>query len=153
MATHEQQFKAIFRNSEIRVVPDRDEALEILRHSTSHLMALAVMDLFPEVHLGIGPPTSEGFYYDFQTPHRLTEEDFPRIEERMHELAEQALQFVPNVVSLEEAIRIFSDRDETLKVELIRDRSEQTLSSYVLGDLVDFCLGPHVLDTRQIGAF
>ena len=153
MATHEKQFKAIFRDSEVRVVPDVDEALEILRHSTSHLMALAVMDLFPGVHLGIGPPTSEGFYYDFQTPHRLTDEDLPRIEERMHELVEQNLRFVPNVVSLDEAVETFSDRGEALKVELIRDRSEQILSSYALGDLVDFCLGPHVLDTNQIGAF
>jgi threonyl-tRNA synthetase len=153
MATYEKQFKAISRNSEIRVVPDVDEALEILRHSTSHLMALAVMDLFPEVHLGIGPPTGEGFYYDFQTSHRLTDEDLPRIEERMRELAEQNLHFVPKIVSLDEAIEMFSDRGEALKVELIRDRSEQTLSSYALGDLVDFCLGPHMLDTSQVGAF
>ena len=79
-----EKLKAIRRDGTMFDVEDSEEALEILRHSTSHLMALAVIDLYPDVHLGIGPPTSEGFYYDFQTPHSFNEEDLLRIEQRRH---------------------------------------------------------------------
>ena len=71
----DQELPAVFRDGRIETVGDREEALTILRHSTSHLMALAVTDLYPDVHLGIGPPISEGFYYDFQTPHRFSDAD------------------------------------------------------------------------------
>ena len=86
-----QGLQAVFRDGRIETVDDPEEALTILRHSTSHLMALAVIDLYPDVHLGIGPPTSEGFYYDFQTPHRFTDEDLSRIETRMQELVTERI--------------------------------------------------------------
>ena len=86
---------------------DSEEALQILRHSTSHLMALAVTQLYPEVHLGIGPATSEGFYYDFQTPSRLTEEDLETIEKKMQELRSQDLPFEPSIVSKKKALEFF----------------------------------------------
>jgi hypothetical protein len=103
----ELEFRAIRRDGEVVEVTDSEEALEILRHSTSHLMALAVTQLYPEVHLGIGPPTSEGFYYDFQTPHRLTEEDLETIEKKMQELRSQDLPFEPSIVSREKALELF----------------------------------------------
>ena len=96
--------------------------MTILRHSTSHLMALAVIDLYPDVHLGIGPPTSEGFYYDFQTPHRFTDEDLSRIETRMQGLVTENLPFEPSIVSKEEAMKYFRAQDEELKTELIEER-------------------------------
>ncbi|MFZ0430420.1 MAG: threonine--tRNA ligase [Acidobacteriota bacterium] len=143
----------IRRDGSVEHLEDHDEQLEVLRHSTSHLMALAVMDLFPDVHLGIGPATSEGFYYDFQTSHRFTEEDLQRIEERMRELQSDGLPYEPSLVTREEALGFFGERGERLKVELISERENQTLSCYRLGKLVDFCTGPHVTSTSRLGAF
>ena len=145
--------EAIDRQGRIFQVDDSDQALEILRHSTSHLMALAVTELFPSVHLGIGPPTSEGFYYDFQTPQRFSERDLERIEARMRELQKQDILFKPSILSMEEAVDFFEGRGETLKAELIRERSGEVLSAYQLGSLIDFCTGPHVTSTKQLGAF
>ena len=134
-------------------VSEPEDVLDILRHSTSHLMALAVTELFPDVHLGIGPSTSEGFYYDFQSSHRFSEDDLVRIEARMEELREKDLAFEPSIVSKDEAVGFFDARGEKLKVELIEDRADRTLSSYKLGSFVDFCTGPHVISTAQLGAF
>ena len=145
--------ETIQRDGSIAQVSDPEEALGILRHSTSHLMALAVIELYPEVHLGIGPSTSEGFYYDFQTPHRLSEEDLPKIEERMEELKGRDLPFEPAIVSKEEALQFFQQAGETLKMELIEDREGQVLSCYQLGELRDFCTGPHVVSTARLGVF
>src|SRR5690606_19275447 len=130
-----EKLKAIRRDGTMFDVEDSEEALEILRHSTSHLMALAVIDLYPDVHLGIGPPTSEGFYYDFQTPHSFNEEDLLRIEQRMRELKEQDLPFEPSIVEKEEALKFFGEKGEHLKQELIQDRAGQVLSCYRLGKL------------------
>ncbi len=145
--------EAIDRQGRIFQVDDLEQALEIVRHSTSHLMALAVTELFPSVHLGIGPPTSDGFYYDFQSSHRFSEHDLERIEARMRELQKQEIPFKPSILSIEEAVEFFESRGETLKAELIRERSGQVLSAYHLGSLIDFCTGPHVTSTKQLGAF
>lgn len=149
----ERQLQAIARDGSVFTVSDQEEALEILRHSTSHLMALAVSQLFPEVHLGIGPPTSEGFYYDFQSSHRFSEEDLEKIEKRMEELRRRDLAFEPSIVSKDQALEFFRQQGEELKTELIEERGDQVLSSYRLGELVDFCTGPHVTSTSQLGAF
>ena len=145
--------QTIHKDGTITGVEDSEEALGVLRHSTSHLMALAVMELYPEVHLGIGPATSEGFYYDFQTPHRLSEDDLEKIEQKMAELKSQDLSFEPSIVSQEEAVDFFQNLGEGLKTELIEEREGQVLSCYKLGKLVDFCTGPHVLSTSNLGAF
>lgn len=147
------RFRTIHRDGEVLEVTDSEEALQILRHSTSHLMALAVTQLYPEVHLGIGPATSEGFYYDFQTPRRLTEEDLETIEKKMQELRSQDLPFEPSIVSQEKALKFFQKKGEDLKTELIEERDGEILSCYKLGELVDFCTGPHVCSTSQLGAF
>ena len=130
--------KTIHRDGTVHEVFDSDEALETLRHSTSHLMALAVSHLFPGVSLGIGPPTGEGFYYDFQLQHRLTEDDLPRIEAKMEELKSQNLEFEPSILEQCEALDFFRSHGEELKTELIEERKGEVLSSYRLGDLVDF---------------
>ena len=147
------ELKTVHRDGKVRGVKDPDEALEVLRHSTSHLMALAVIELYPDVHLGIGPATSDGFYYDFRTPHRLSEEDLEKIEKKMVELKNQNLQFEPSIVSKDQALELFRTQGESLKTELIEERDGQVLSCYKLGNLVDFCTGPHVVSTSQLGVF
>ncbi|MEE8348149.1 MAG: threonine--tRNA ligase [Acidobacteriota bacterium] len=147
------ELQAVHRDGTVVGVEDPEEALVILRHSTSHLMALAVMELYPGVHLGIGPATSEGFYYDFQTSHRLSEEDLEKIEKKMVELKSQDLSFDPSIVTKEEAVDVFQDLGENLKTELIEERDGQVLSCYKLGSLVDFCIGPHVPSTSHLGVF
>jgi threonyl-tRNA synthetase len=126
------------------------DALEIYRHSTSHLMAAAVSSLFPGTHLGIGPAISDGFYYDFEGSKTFAEEDLKKIEGRMKELIARNLTFEPSIISKEEAIDYFSGRGEHLKVELIQEKAGEKLSCYRLGDLVDFCTGPHLCSTGQI---
>jgi threonyl-tRNA synthetase len=131
-------------------VASQSEALEIYRHSTSHIMAAAVEALFPGTHLGIGPAISDGFYYDFERSESFVEEDLKKIEDKMRELIAQDLKFEPSLISKEEAISHFAARGEHLKVELIEERAGQTLSCYKLGKFVDFCLGPHVSSTGSI---
>jgi len=131
-------------------VADRSAALEIYRHSTSHLMAAAVNILFPGTHLGIGPAISDGFYYDFECPGGFAEEDLQKIEAQMKDLVAKNLNYEPSIVSKEEALEYFSKQGEHLKVELIQEKAGERLSCYKLGDLVDFCTGPHVCSTSEI---
>ena len=131
-------------------IADQDAALEIYRHSTSHLMAAAVNSLFPGTHLGIGPAISDGFYYDFERPDGFAEEDLAKIEARMRELAAGDLSYEPSIVSKEEALEYFTRQGEHLKVELIQEKAGEKLSCYKLGGLVDFCTGPHLCSTSQI---
>ena len=134
-------------------IEDPAAALEVLRHSTSHLMALAVLELFPGTHLGIGPATADGFYYDFQLDHPFTEEDLARIEEKMRELAAADLPFEPAVITQAEAERVFREMGEALKCELIGEKAGETLSCYRLGKLYDFCIGPHVPSSGRLRVF
>jgi threonyl-tRNA synthetase len=142
--------KVIYADGRLGNIEDPGEQLEVYRHSTSHLMAAAVNALFPETHLGIGPAISDGFYYDFERAERFTDGSLPEIEQKMRELVAQNLKYEPSIMSQQEAIDYFSARGEHLKVELIREKTGQTLSCYRLGDLVDFCTGPHVLSTGAI---
>jgi threonyl-tRNA synthetase len=131
-------------------ITDSADALEIYRHSTSHLMAAAVKSLFPGSHLGVGPAISDGFYYDFEVSANFSEDDLKNIEDKMKELAAQNLEFVPSIMTKEEAIAYFTQCGEHLKVELIEEKAGEKLSCYRLGDLLDFCLGPHLCSTSQI---
>jgi len=144
------ELKVRYADGREGTVTDQNQALEIYRHSTSHLMAAAVSCLYPETHLGIGPAISEGFFYDFERSESFGEEDLKKIEEKMRELAAMDLKYEPSIVSKEEAIEYFSKHGEHLKVELIEEKSGQILSCYRLGELVDFCTGPHVLSTSRI---
>ena len=134
------------------------DALPLYRHSTAHLLAAAVTNMFPGAQCGIGPPTDEGFFYDFVVPRPFVPEDLEAIEKKMREMADQDLVFERQMWSRDEAKRFFSARGEPLKVQLIDEKTEgQThVSCYTIKDketFVDFCVGPHVPSTGRLKAF
>ena len=135
------------------VNPDDPEALDILRHSTSHIMAEAVRSLFPGVKVTIGPSIESGFYYDFDYEKPFTPEDLPRIEERMSEIIKQNLSFTRREMSRAEAIELFRGMGETYKVELLEEMTDDTVSTYEQGGFLDLCRGPHIPSTRAVPAF
>jgi len=132
---------------------DTPEGLEIMRHSTSHVMAEAVQELFPGVKIAIGPAIESGFYYDFDTEKPFTPEDLSRIEARMAELVAQDLPFERQELPKEEAIRVFQEEGETYKVELLEEIDQPQVSLYRQGSFVDLCRGPHVPSTGYLKAF
>ena len=128
------------------------EALQVYRHSTAHLLAAAVLELFPETKLGIGPPTDTGFYYDFQREKKFTPEDLERIEAKMREIQQRNLLFERKMTGKEEGLRKYSD--DWMKRELIEERAGDVFSEYTLGPgFIDFCRGPHVPSTEKLKAF
>ena len=130
------------------------EDLETLRHSTAHVMAAAVLDLFPGTVIGIGPATDEGFYYDFGFQDRLLPEHLPKIEARMQEIVKAGTPFVKEEVPRADAVALFERLHQPLKVELIKEKvTEPTARLYRTGDFVDLCLGPHVANAGKLGAF
>ena len=129
------------------------EALEILRHSTSHIMAEAVRSLFPGVKVTIGPAIENGFYYDFEYEKPFTPDDLPLIEKRMAEIIKNKGAFTRKEMSRDEAVSLFSGMGETYKLELLEDLADQTVSVYQQGDFVDLCRGPHIPDTGKVPAF
>ena len=141
------------------ILPDTLDGLGVLRHSTAHLLAAAVLDLFPGTKLGVGPALLEdprfGFFYDVIAPRPLTESDLPAIEQRMRELATRGLAYRREELSKADALRIFAARDEPLKCELIEDKGDEQVSLYRIdgSPFVDFCLGPHVPSTDRLRAF
>ena len=138
----------IDRDADVSLVGTGDpEAREVLRHSASHLLAHAVVDLFPETKTGIGPAVENGFYYDFLRETPFTPEDLEKIEKRMKELAKEDLPVERLVLAKAEAIKLFEDLGQTLKVELIREKGDAFVTCYRQGRFVDFCLGPHVAST------
>jgi threonyl-tRNA synthetase len=130
------------------------EALEVYRHSTAHLMAAAVLELFPETKLGIGPPIENGFYYDFQRDTPFTPDDLEKIEAKMWELQSQDLPYERKLSPKEEGLRKYAALGEPMKCELIEERAGDVFSEYTLGPhFIDFCRGPHVPSTSRIKAF
>lgn len=130
------------------------EALEVYRHSTSHLLAAAVQQLWPETRLGIGPPTETGFYYDFARPEKFTQEDLEKIEAKMWELQKQDLPYERKLTPKPEGLKKYAQMGEELKCELIDERAGDVFTEYTLGPYwIDFCRGPHVPSTRRIKAF
>jgi threonyl-tRNA synthetase len=133
------------------ITPSDPEGVEILRHSTAHVMAAAVKELFPGALITIGPSIENGFYYDFDVDTPFTPADLERIEERMREIVKSATPFVREEVTKTQARKIFPG--EPYKEELLSDIPEDTVSLYRTGDFVDLCRGPHVPDTGRLGAF
>ncbi|MEJ5252030.1 MAG: threonine--tRNA ligase [Armatimonadota bacterium] len=128
--------------------------LETLRHSTAHLMAQAVCELFPGTKLAIGPPIEDGFYYDVDPPQPITGEDLPRIEERMREIAQRDLPIERIELPRIEALKLVRELGQDYKVEIIEEiPEEETISFYRQGDFIDLCRGPHVERTGQIQHF
>ncbi len=128
-------------------------SLETLRHSAAHLLAHAVVDLFPGTKYGIGPAVENGFYYDFYREQPFTPEDLARIEARMRELAASSLPIERITLSRDEAIKLFQARGQDLKVELIQEKAGEEVTCYRQGDFIDFCLGPHVPNTNWLKHF
>jgi threonyl-tRNA synthetase len=139
----------------LRILTPKDpEALEIYRHSTAHLLAAAVLDLYPETKLGIGPPTENGFFYDFYRDTPFTPEDLDKIEARMWELQKQDLPYQRKLTPKAEGLKRYAGMGEELKCELIREKAGDVFSEYTLGPrFIDFCRGPHVPSTGRIKAF
>src|SRR4051794_22930199 len=140
-----------------QVLTEKDpEALEVLRHSSAHVMARAVMRLFPGVQLAFGPPLENGFYYDIQGPTPISEEDFPRIEDEMRKIVKDAEPFERFERSVREGRALMADLGQKLKVEHIDEdlgRAHETLSFYRQGEFIDLCRGPHIPHAGRIGAF
>jgi threonyl-tRNA synthetase len=137
----------------VLVFPGSPEALEILRHSAAHLLAHAVLELYPEAKTGIGPAVENGFYYDFLRECPFTPEDLEAIEKKMKETVEADMPVSRRVLDKEEAVRLFEARGQQLKVELIREKGDAKVTVYEQGGFADFCLGPHIPSTgflRQV---
>jgi threonyl-tRNA synthetase len=142
-------------DSALSIITERDEAgVEIIRHSTAHLLAQAVQQLFPGTQVTIGPTVENGFYYDFATGHNFTPEDLERIEKRMEELASADLPVERVVYSREQAIDLFRNMGEHFKVQIIEDLpGGEEISIYKQGEWMDLCRGPHVPTTSKLKAF
>ena len=141
------------------VLPATRDGLDVLRHSTAHLLAAAVLDLFPGTQLGIGPALLDdpryGFFYDMIAPRQLTDEDLPVIEKRMRDIAKRNLAYRREEISKVDALRIFEERGEPLKYQLVTDKGGDEVSVYYIdgSPFIDFCLGPHVPNTNKLKAF
>ena len=122
--------------------------IEKIRHSLAHILALAVQELYPGTKFGIGPAIENGFYYDFDLPKKITQEDLPRIERKMKDLIKENIKFKKKIVSKREAEEIF--KDQPYKLELIKEIESENVSIYESGKFVDLCAGPHVKSTKEI---
>ncbi len=132
---------------------DSPEGLQILRHSTAHVMAEAVRELFPGVKVTIGPAIKDGFYYDFDYERAFEADDLPAIENRMAEIIKDDLPFIRSEIPRSEALKYFKSQAEPYKVELIEELAEETVSLYKQGSFTDLCRGPHLPSTGRIKAF
>ena len=144
----------IYEDGDLDLLMFEDQqAADVYRHSSSHVMAQAVKRLWPETKLAIGPAIDRGFYYDFDSSHTFTPEDFALIEKEMNAIIKADYPFVRKELSREEALDYFSKQDEVYKVELIQDLPEDaTISLYQQGEFVDLCAGPHVPSTGKLKA-
>ena len=136
------------------ITPKDEEGVEIIRHSTAHLLGHAVKQLYPEVKMVIGPVIEEGFYYDIYSERPFTPEDMEKIEARMTQLINQDYDVIKKMTPRDEVIKVFQDRGETYKLRLIEDMPNETqMGLYYHQEYVDMCRGPHVPNTRFLKAF
>jgi threonyl-tRNA synthetase len=147
--------RVIERDAKLEIITEKSpEALEIIRHSTAHLLAQAVQRLFPGAQVTIGPVIDNGFYYDFAYERPFTPEDLPRIEDEMRKIAAAAMPLTRTVKSRDAAVAFFQGIGETYKAEIIRAiPAHEELSLYTQGEFTDLCRGPHVPDTGRLKAF
>jgi threonyl-tRNA synthetase len=139
----------------LQLLTEKDpDALYVFRHSAAHLLAAAVMELYPEVKLGIGPPVENGFFYEFLREQPFVPEDLEKIEKKMHELAAQDLSNERKLLPKEEALKLYQDSKQLFKCELIEEKADEPMVSfYTTGKFIDFCRGPHIPSTKRIQAF
>ena len=135
------------------VTAEDPEGLQLLRHSTSHVMAAAVQKLFPGVKVTIGPSIDSGFYYDFDTPRPFSHDDLEAIEKEMHAIVSANVPFERSEMKKDDAVALFRDKGENYKVEIIEGIDADTVSLYRCGDFLDLCRGPHIPGTGAIKAF
>ena len=143
------------RDAQVAIVTDRDEeGLEVIRHSTAHLLAQAVKELFPDAQVTIGPVIEDGFYYDFAYKESFTPEDLTAIEKKMVELVKQNYPITRTVKSRDDVVKFFRDMGEEYKAEIIESiPADEDLSLYQQGDFIDLCRGPHVPSTGKLKSF
>lgn len=136
------------------ITPDQPEALEVLRHSSAHLMAQALKRLYPKVKLGVGPVIESGFYYDVDVEESITPEDLPKIEKEMAKVINENLDIIRKEVSRDEAVELFKEMDDEYKLELIEAiPAEETVTLYQQGEFIDLCRGVHVPSTGKLKEF
>lgn len=143
------------RDVKLQILTDKDpDALFVFRHSAAHLLAAAVIDLYPNVKLGIGPPVDNGFFYEFLREEPFTPEDLGKIEKKMHELAAQDLPNERKLIPKPEALELYKNSNQVFKCELVDEKAtEPMVSFYTTGKFIDFCRGPHIPSTKRIQAF
>jgi threonyl-tRNA synthetase len=141
------------KDSTLQILTTKDpESLEVYRHSTAHLLAAAVLELYPETQLGIGPPIENGFYYDFDRPTPFTPDDLEKIEKKMWEIQARELPYERVLTAKDEGLKKYSEA--WMKCQLIEERAGEVFTEYTLGPrFIDFCRGPHIPDTSKIKAF
>jgi len=139
----------------LEILTEKDpDALYVFRHSAAHLLAAAVMELYPTVKLGIGPPVENGFFYEFLRDEPFTAEDLEKIEKKMHELAAKDLPNERKLMPKDEALKLYKDSNQLFKCELVEEKADEPMVSfYTTGKFIDFCRGPHIPSTKRIQAF
>jgi len=147
--------RPLVADTQLAILTDKNpESLEVFRHSTAHLLAAAVLELFPNVRLGIGPPIDYGFFYEFLRDEPFTPEDLERIEKKMHELAAQDLPNLRKLMPKAEALALYRQLNQEFKCELVEEKAQEGMVSfYTTGKFIDFCRGPHIPSTKRITAF
>src|SRR4029077_7199418 len=144
------------KDADLRILTEKDpEALEVYRHSSAHLLAAAVLELFPETKLGHGPATENGFFYDFYRPTPFTPDDLEKIEKKMQELAKQNIPYAREFLPREQGLEKFKGEGDFMKCHFIEQftKSDERISIYKTGKFLDFCRGPHIPSTGKIKAF
>src|SRR5579862_3175824 len=144
------------KDTDLRLITEKDpEALEVFRHSSAHLLAAAVLELFPETKLGHGPATESGFFYDFYRPTPFTPEDLEKIEKKMQELVQQNIPYAREFRPREEGLAEFKKEGDFMKCHFIEQftKPDEKISIYKTGKFLDFCRGPHIPSTGRIKAF
>jgi len=144
------------KDTDLRILTEKDpEALEVYRHSSAHLLAAAVLELFPETKLGHGPATESGFFYDFYRPTAFTPEDLEKIEKKMQELVQQNLPYAREFLPRSEGLQKFKNEGDFMKCHFIEQftQPDEKISIYKTGKFLDFCRGPHIPSTGKIKAF
>jgi threonyl-tRNA synthetase len=143
------------QNTKVAILTPKDpDAVQVFRHSASHLLAAAVLELYPEVKLGIGPPTENGFFYEFVREEPFTPEDLEKIEAKMHELAAKDIPNERKLIPKPEALELYRNNKQQFKCELVEEKATDPLVSfYTTGKFVDFCRGPHIPSMGRVKAF
>jgi len=147
--------RPIEQDVKLKILTEKDpESLYVFRHSAAHLLAAAVMDLYPGVKLGIGPPVENGFFYEFLREQPFLQEDLEKIEKKMRELAAQDLKNERKLLPKPEALKLYQDSNQVFKCELVEEKADEPMVSfYTTGKFIDFCRGPHIPSTKRIQAF